>query len=78
MLGCDGVSDVMAPGGSPHLMPVHAVALVAMGMPLLDNALLEGLAAACIEEGRWEFLLTLAPLPLQGGTGSPVTPVAVF
>lgn len=28
--------------------------------------------------GRWEFLLTAAPLPVQGGTGSPLNPIATF
>jgi hypothetical protein len=57
--------------------PVHA-ALFAFGVALLDNALLEPLAAACAEEGRYEFLLTIAPLRVPGGTGSPVNPIAVF
>ncbi len=61
------------PGG-----PVHVIAIVFMGLPLLDNALLEPLAAACAEERRWEFLLTVNPLHVRGGTGSPVNPIAVF
>jgi kynurenine formamidase len=66
-----------APG--PHLsLPVHVFAIVMMGMPLLDNADLEDLAAACAEEQRWEFLLTLNPLCIRGGTGSPVNPIATF
>jgi hypothetical protein len=49
-----------------------------MGMPLLDNADLEDIAAASAEEGRWEFMLTVAPLVVIGGTGSPVNPIAVL
>ena len=56
---------------------VHA-AIFAYGVPLLDNALLEPLAQACTEEGRDEFMLVVAPLPVVGGTGSPVNPLAVF
>jgi kynurenine formamidase len=56
---------------------VHA-ALFAYGVALLDNALLEPLAEACREEGRDEFLLVIAPLVVEGGTGSPVNPLAVF
>lgn len=59
-------------------LPVHVFAIVYMGMPLLDNALLEPLARACIEEGRWEFLLTVNPLYVRRATGSPVNPVALF
>ena len=62
-----------APGGA-----VHVIGIVYMGLPLLDNACLEPLAAACAEEGRWEFLLTINPLHIRGGTGSPVNPVAIF
>lgn len=54
------------------------VALVAMGLWLIDNANLEELGRACAERRRWEFLLAIAPLPLQRTTGSPVNPIAVF
>ena len=56
---------------------VHPV-IYAFGVALIDNALLEPLAAACAEEGRYEFLLIVAPLRVPGGTGSPVNPLAVF
>jgi len=57
--------------------PVHG-ALYSYGVALLDNCLLEPLAAACAEEGRYEFMLTVAPLPVVGGTGSPANPLALF
>ena len=53
-------------------------AIFAYGVALLDNALLQPLAEACAEEGRYEFMLTFAPLPVVGGTGSPVNPIALF
>ena len=56
---------------------VHS-SIAAYGIPLLDNALLQPLAEACAEEGRYEFLLTVNPLIVVGGTGSPVNPVAVL
>jgi len=49
-----------------------------MGMPLLDNANFERLSEVCEEHNRYEFLLTIAPLVIQGGTGSPVNPIATF
>lgn len=58
--------------------PVHVITIVMMGLPLLDNANLQPLAQACAEEGRWEFLLTVNPLHIRGGTGSPVNPIAIF
>ncbi len=56
---------------------VHGV-VFAYGVGLLDNALLQPLAEACAEEGRYSFMLTVAPLPVVGGTGSPVNPIALF
>ena len=56
---------------------VHG-AIFAYGVALLDNALLEPLARACVEEGRDEFMLVIAPLRVSGGTGSPANPLAVF
>ena len=57
--------------------PVHGV-IFSFGVALLDNALLEPLANACGEEGRYEMLLCVLPLNVQGGTGSPVNPIAIF
>jgi hypothetical protein len=49
-----------------------------MGMPLMDNAIFDELAETCAELGRWEFMLVIAPLVVNGGTGSPVNPIAIF
>ena len=56
---------------------VHS-ALFAYGVALVDNALLEPLAKACVEEQRDEFMLLVSPLRVVGGTGSPANPLAVF
>lgn len=78
LLGGDGDSDVRpSPVAGLH-SPVHALAIAAMGVPLLDNLDLEALSAACAGTGRYEFLLLVAPLNVPGGTGSPVTPTAVL
>jgi len=78
MLGSDTHNDV-SPLPYPRLgNALHVVALVGMGLWLIDNANLEDLARACAERRRWEFLLTIAPLRLQHTTGSPVNPIAVF
>jgi hypothetical protein len=57
---------------------LHCIALPYMGLPLVDNAWLDPLAALCAELGRWEFLLTIAPLVIPGATGSPVNPIALL
>jgi hypothetical protein len=57
---------------------VHDFALVYLGVHLFDNCDLEALAEAAAARNRWEFLLTAAPLPIRGGTGSPLNPIATF
>jgi kynurenine formamidase len=77
-LGCDGNSDT-APSTTEGVgFPIHGLALTAMGMPLLDYLRLEDLTAACENAGRWEFLFVAAPLRIDGGTGSPLNPIAIF
>ena len=73
------VWDMMdcTPGGYDTLFAVHG-AIYSYGLALLDNALLQPLAEACAAEGRYEFMLTIAPLKVAGGTGSPVNPIALF
>jgi kynurenine formamidase len=80
VLGGDGIHDPL-PGGRDYdhwPIPVHMCGLAGMGMHLLDNLYLEDLARACAEEKRWSFFLTVAPLRIEGGTGSPVNPIALF
>lgn len=65
------------PNGYELPFTIH-LAIPWFGLALLDNALLTPLAGACAEEGRYEFLLVVAPLRVRGGTGSPVNPLAIF
>jgi kynurenine formamidase len=78
LLGSDGVSDVREHPFTVTTHPIHILTLVAMGMQLLDNLNLDDLATACAERSRSEFLLTVAPIKLVGGTASLVNPIAVF
>ena len=73
-------SDLQEAGGHgyPARIPVHEIAIPHMGLPLLDNANFERLADVCAELGRYEFLFVIAPLVVEGGTGSPVNPIATF
>jgi kynurenine formamidase len=77
-LGSDGVSDVVPSRIEGVPLPIHSVAIVAMGLSLLDNLDLEALARACREEARWAFQILVAPLVLRRGTASPVNPIALF
>jgi kynurenine formamidase len=78
MLGTDTHNDVTPPPYPRIGNALHVVALVTMGMWLIDNGNLEELALACTARRRWEFLLTIAPLRFPGATGSPVNPIALF
>jgi kynurenine formamidase len=76
--GSDTHNDV-TPTPYPALgSPFHIGALVGLGLWLIDNMNLEDIATACADRGRWEFMLTLAPLRLRNVTGSPVNPIALF
>lgn len=74
----DCVDAFPNPYGSRYIFYFHAIALSAMGLILLDIPALEPLVEVCDELDRTDFLLTMAPLRLKGGTGSPVNPIAIF
>jgi kynurenine formamidase len=77
-LGSDGNSDT-APSTTEGIdFPIHALAITAMGLHLLDYLQFEELTPACERAGRWEFLFIAAPLRIEGGTGSPINPLAVL
>jgi kynurenine formamidase len=78
ILGSDAASDVMPSGVEGVSQPIHQLVLIAMGMPILDNCDLEALSAAAQQRKRWEFMLSASPLPVPGGTGSPLNPIATF
>jgi len=78
VLGSDAASDVMPSGVDGVRQPIHQLTLVAMGTPIFDNLDLEAVAEECRKQGRWEFLLTAAPLAVGQGTGSPLNPIAMF
>lgn len=78
MVGSETHGELM-PSVVPGVpFPMHQLLLVAMGTPLLDNCDLDALAAAAAQRKRWEFMLTIAPLVVPQGTGSPLNPIAVF
>jgi kynurenine formamidase len=65
------------PGDLPRIA-LHNFVLTILGVHLIDRADFEALAEAAAARNRWEFMVTLAPLPIPKGTGSPVNPIAVF
>lgn len=66
------------PNETPDVFqPLHIVLIVSMGLLVGEIFDLEALADDCAADGRYEFLVSAAPLPITGGVGSPVNPVAI-
>lgn len=78
VLGSDGNSDAAPSAAEGVAYPIHALALNAMGLPLLDYLQFEDLLDHCERDERWEFLFMASPLRIIGGTGSPLNPLAVL
>ena len=74
-VGADNVAwDPIGPvGPDGRTLPGHVVLIVRHGIYILENLLLEQLAA----DGRREFVFLCLPLKMVGVTGSPVRPLAL-
>jgi kynurenine formamidase len=57
--------------------PLHIILIVHTGLLVGEIFDLEALAEDCAADGRYEFLISAAPLPITGGVGSPVNPLAI-
>ena len=66
------------PEGDISRLALHNFALTILGIQVLDRADFQALATAAAEREQWEFMVTIAPLPIPNGTGSPVNPIAMF
>lgn len=62
----------------PAFQPLHQVVIPNIGLTIGEMWNLEELAEACAARGRWDFLLSAAPLPITGAVGSPINPVAIL
>ena len=62
---------------APHC-PVHQAVLNWMGVSIIENLDLEKAVETARRFKRYEFMISFAPLPVEGGTGSPVNPLAIF
>jgi kynurenine formamidase len=78
-IGGDGPNDVQPSGLPPEIrIPLHQLALVAMGVSIFDNLDFERAVEEARRLNRYEFLFTAAPLRIEKGTGSPLNPLAIF
>jgi kynurenine formamidase len=78
VLGWETPSYVPQPPGDLPSLAVHDFVLTLLGVHLLDRADFDALSEIAAARKRWEFMVTIAPLPIPRGTGSPVNPIAVF
>jgi kynurenine formamidase len=76
-LAADTWAVEVIPSGTSIKLPVHATAIVHMGLLLGEIFNLDELAANCAQDGVYDFLLCAAPLPFTRAVGSPVNPLAV-
>jgi len=77
-LGSDDAQDVTPSLVEGMALPVHTLAITALGIDIFDNQDLEAVGETAAKLNRWEFLLTVAPVPVTGGTGFPVNALAIF
>jgi kynurenine formamidase len=73
-IGADNFAIEAIPFPEGKVFPVHQCVLRGYGVALIEGLVLEPLA----KSGASEFLFMASPLPIVGGTGSPLAPVAVL
>jgi kynurenine formamidase len=78
LLGWETPGYVPQPTGDLPRIALHDFALTILGIHLIDRADFDAVSEAAASRNRWEFMLTVAPLPIPKGTGSPVNPIAMF
>lgn len=74
LVGADNFAIEAMPFPEGTVFPVHQRLIRDYGIPLLEGVVLKELAA--LDLGP--FLFMAAALPIVGGTGSPLTPLAIF
>lgn len=62
---------------SGAFQPLHQVAIPNIGLFLGEMWDPDSLAEHCAADGRYDFMLSAAPLAITGAVGSPVTPLAL-
>src|SRR3954468_14270394 len=77
-LGSDAAEDVTPSMVDGIALPIHTLMITALGINLLDNQDLEALGDTAARLNRWEFMLTINPVPVAGGTGFPLNAIAMF
>jgi len=71
---CDSADEE---GCETIVIPLHGALIRNLGVYLNEILDLRDLAAACAEDGIYEFLFTAAPLNVERGSGAPTNPVVL-
>ena len=74
VLGADNYAIEVLPFPAGSVFPVHQRLIRDFGIPLLEGLLVDGLAAT----RQSPFMFAESPLPVAGGTGSPISPMAIL
>ena len=75
LVGVDTSNGEATPNQDPkNADAVHQLLLVKNGIRIMENLELEVLK----NEGVTEFAFVCLPLPIKGGAGSPISPIAAF
>ena len=77
LLTPDEVAEVRADPSRIHELFVHTILLPMLGLPLGEMFALDALADDCALDGRYEFMVTSAPLNLPRGVASPPNALAI-
>ena len=70
-------AEVLPADPDRPLLSFHLGALRDLGLPIGEMFDLDELAADCAADGVYEFFFVAMPLPVVGGVGSPINPVAI-
>lgn len=73
LVGADNTTVEVQPWSEGVFLGGHIEFLVKAGVNLIEHLSLKALA----DDNAYEFLFVTAPLPIEGGTGSPVVPIAI-
>lgn len=65
--------EQIKPGAGHSVLPVHRILLVENGIHIIEHLNLEAASA----DGLASFFFVMCPLRIEGGTGSPIRPIAV-
>ena len=73
LIGADNCCVEVRPSEPGMSLPIHSLMLIEKGIILLENLVLDKLAAA----RAYEVAFIVQPLKLKGATGSSIAPVAI-